>query len=404
MLFGWIRRSLMVSVKIDFLRRCLRCGLPETYETLEFDTSGICNICRSSDVKLSMIDWDERKEILGKIIDKHRGKNQYDCIIPFSGGKDSTFTLYYLMKEFKVKPLVVRFNHGFYRQNTIENTDRTLKKLGADFLEFTPNWHIVKFLMRESFERKTDFCWHCHCGIYTYPLRVALMYQVPLIFWGEPQSEITNYYNYLDDEIEYEDWSKFNKIRNLGISSMDMYEMLISRGIDVEERELIPYTFPDENLLKKMGYISVPLGSFIPWNYHENSKVIQDQLGWENDDLENVPQTLNTHGEKIECFMQGTRDYIKYLKRGYGRAMQISAFKARAGEMSAEEAIANSNGNDGQIPYSLQIFLEYTGLTIDEFYGFVGDSIVSPWNKQAWKNEASKELSDSAQWYREDNS
>ena len=83
---------------------------------------------------------------------------------------------------------------------------------------------------------------------------------------------------------------------------------------------------------------------------------------------------------------------------------EFITFKARAGEMSAEEAIANSNGNDGQIPYSLQIFLEYTGLTIDEFYGFVGDSIVSPWNKQAWKNEASKELSDSAQWYREDNS
>ena len=85
--------------------------------------------------------------MLDEVIEKYRGKYDYDCIVPFSGGKDSTYTLYYLMKEYNIKPLVVRFNHGFMRSNHEKNVERTLKKLGADFISFTPNWKIVKKLM-----------------------------------------------------------------------------------------------------------------------------------------------------------------------------------------------------------------------------------------------------------------
>ena len=50
--------------------------------------------------------------------------------------------------------------------------------------------------MFESFDGKTDFCWHCHTGIYSYPLRVALLHKVPLVFWGEAQANITGYYDH----------------------------------------------------------------------------------------------------------------------------------------------------------------------------------------------------------------
>ena len=147
--------------------------MPETYETLslnEDDDNG-CNMCdTTSTFKKEGIDWDKRKLMLDEVIEKHRGKYEYDCIVPFSGGKDSSYTLYYLMKEYNIKPLVVRFNHGFMRSNHEKNTQRVLKKLGADFIDFTSNWKIVKKLMFESFKRKTDFCWHCHTGIYSFPL------------------------------------------------------------------------------------------------------------------------------------------------------------------------------------------------------------------------------------------
>jgi len=102
--------------------------------------------------------------------------------VPFSGGKDSTWTLYYLMKEYKIKPLVVRFDHGFLRPNLNENTISVLRNLGADFHTFTPSWKVVQKLMLQSFLEKGDFCWHCHTGIFSYPMWVALKYNVPLIF------------------------------------------------------------------------------------------------------------------------------------------------------------------------------------------------------------------------------
>ena len=385
------------------LRRCTRCGLPETYETIEFDQQGVCNICRGTEHKQKNIDWVERKNLLDQLIEKYRGKSDYDCIVPFSGGKDSTFQLYYLMKEYKLKPLVVRFNHGFLRQTVAENTQRTLKKLGADLLEFTPNWQIVKRLMLESFNRKTDFCWHCHTGIYSYPLRVALMYKVPLVFWGEPQAEITSYYDYLNDEIEYEDDKKFNMLRTLGITAEDMHGMIDKPEEPVDIRDLYPYTFPDVKELKALRYCSVPLGSFIPWDYTKNSELIKRELGWQTDELEGVPGNINQHGEKIECFMQGTRDYIKFIKRGYSRVAQINAFHIRNGRTTIEEVQGLNEEHDGKRPPSLDIFLEYVGLTESEFNQISKGMAIPPYDHDFESPRASEKTWDFDQWFREDN-
>lgn len=385
------------------LRRCNKCSLPETYETIEYDTAGVCNVCRGAEYKQENIDWVERKKLLDRLIEKHRGKADYDCIVPFSGGKDSTFQLYYLMTEYKLKPLVVRFNHGFMRKVIEENCQRTFKKLGVDVIEFTPNWKTVKRLMMESFVRKTDFCWHCHTGIYSYPLRVALMTQVPLVFWGEPQSEITAYYDYLNDDIEYEDDKKFNMLRTLGITAEDMHGMIDRPDDPVDKRDLIPYTFPDVAALKKLKYCSVPLGSFIPWDYTKNTELIKRELGWQADELEGVPLEINQHGEKIECFMQGVRDYIKFLKRGYSRVTQINAFHVRAGRMTPEAAAKMDAEFDGRKPHSLEVFLEYMGLSEDEFNEIISHMVIPPHQPDFATIPMAKKPWDFDLWYREDN-
>lgn len=381
------------------LVRCKRCHLPETYETIEFDAEGICNVCRSTERK-KLIDWSERKKLLDSLVEKYRGKGDYDCIVPFSGGKDSTFQLWYLMKEYKLKPLVVRFNHGFMRTKHLQNSERTLKKLGADILEFTPSWHIVKRVMLESFRRKTDFCWHCHTGIYSYPLRVALRYNVPLIFWGEPLAEISHYYNYLDDSVEYEDETKFNMCRNLGITAEDMHSMISTPEDPVDPRDLIPFTYPSLPELKKINYCSVCLGSFIPWDYAKNSEIIRRELGWESDELEGVPSEINEHGEKIECFMQGARDYIKFMKRGYSRVTQISAFHIRNGRMAPEEALPFI-AQEGKRPPSLDVLLGYLGLTEAEFNEIVKATEVFPYTHDHANTKAATPTADMKLWYRE---
>lgn len=378
------------------LRKCTKCFLPETYETIEYDENSVCNICRQKEYRDSAIAWDNRKKMLDELIEQYRGKYDYDCIVPFSGGKDSTFTLYYLVKEYKLKPLVVQFNHGFFRPNLMKNNERTMKKLGVDMITFTPNYRVVKRLMLEALIRKGDFCWHCHTGVCSYPMHIAIKFNVPLVFYGEPSSEYTAYYDYKDDSIEEVDETRFNRV--VGLTAEDM-EGMIRHDFDLDPRDLKPYIYPALRDLRRINYRSVCLGSFIPWDTRKQSQLIMDELGWRGDEVEGVPEGLYPY-EKIECYLQGVRDYIKYLKRGYGRVSQMVALDLRNGRIESEEA-AKLIAAEGKKPESLQLFLEYLNLTEDEFNAIVAKTVVPPNEPDFTANNWAPKTWDFDQWYRE---
>lgn len=381
------------------MKRCSRCGLPETYETIEFDDDGVCNVCRQKVFKDDSIDWQGREQMFRDLIEEYRGKYDYDCIVPFSGGKDSTFTLLHLVKEFNLKPLVVQFNHGFMRSRLEENNTRTFKKLGVDVHSFTPNWQVVKRLMLETLIRKGDFCWHCHTGIFAYPMHVALRYNVPLVIWGEPSSEYTAYYDYQDDEIEEVDETRFNRFINLGITAEDMYGM-IKDDFQIDPRDLTPFTYPASRDLKKLKYRSVCLGSFIPWDVKKNVALIEKELGWQGDQVEGMPWEEYPY-EKIECQMQGMRDYIKYLKRGYSRVSQMTALDLRNDRITKEHADHLVETYEGKKPPSLELFLEYLGINEAEFNLIVEKTVVPPFKPDFGANEWAPKTWDFDQWYRE---
>jgi N-acetyl sugar amidotransferase len=354
------------------MKRCIHCGLPETHETISFDLQGVCNICRQHEFKKDRIDWAANRKALGELIEEHRGRYDYDCIVPFSGGKDSTWTLYYLVKEFRVKPLVVRFDHGFLRPNLDENVKRTIRHLGVDMISFTPNWKVVQKLMLQSLLEKGDFCWHCHTGIFSYPMWIALEKKVPLIFWGEPSAEYTAYFSY--DQKEEVDEKRFNRYVNLGISADDMFVRL---GGNIDQRDLKPYSYPPLKALRELKYRSVCLGTYIPWDVKMQSEVIQRELGWKGDRVENVPPQYQY--EKIECYMQGVRDYIKYIKRGYSRPSHLIALDVRHGRITAAQGQHMVEQYEGRRPPSLDLFLAFVGLTESEFMEIAMGHQVSPY-------------------------
>jgi N-acetyl sugar amidotransferase len=358
------------------LQRCTRCTSPETFETIEFNEDGVCNICLGSDFKKTKIDWDSRKKDLDGLIEKYRGK--YDYIVPFSGGKDSTYTLLYLIKEYNIKPLVVQFDHGFMRSTLMKNNEKTFKKLGVDVIKFTTNWKVVKKLMLESLKRKGDFCWHCHTGIFSFPMHIALKFNVPLIFWGEPSSEYTAYYDYEDNEVEMVDEKRFNRFVNLGITAEDMYGMINTKESPVDIRDLKFYTYPNIRDLKKLKYHSVCLGSYVPWDVKSNVDLIQKELDWQGTPVEGIPFDKYPY-EKIECFMQGVRDYIKFIKRGYARVTQMTTLDIRNNRMTRKEAVGLITKFEGKKPNALNNFLEYLGLTQDEFNDIVSATSVPPY-------------------------
>ncbi|MBI3096127.1 MAG: N-acetyl sugar amidotransferase [Rhodocyclales bacterium] len=376
------------------MKRCTRCNLPETHATIVFDENGVCNICRGQVLKQTGIDWNARKLQLDELVATYRDKHDYDCILPFSGGKDSTWTLYYLMKEYGLKPLVVRFDHGFLRQNVIDDTDRVLRRLGADFVHFRPNWKVVRKLMLQSFLEKGDFCWHCHTGIFSYPMWVAIQYNVPLIFWGEPSAEYTAYFSY--DQPEEVDEKRFNRSTNLGITAQDMFVRL---GGEVAERDLKPFSYPPMKDLRRIGYRSVCLGSFVPWDVKRQSEIIQRELGWKGDEVENVPPQYGY--EKIECYMQGVRDYIKYIKRGYTRPSHLAAIDIRNHRMSLEEAREMIRQYEGKRPPSLDLFLEFIGLSEEEFLEIAMSHQVSPYQHDPARITPGVKVHDFDQWSHE---
>jgi hypothetical protein len=229
-------------------------------------------------------------------------------------------------------------------------------------------------------------------------MQVALQVRVPLIFWGEPSAEYTAYYTYKDDEVEEVDETKFNRSTNLGITAEDMSGM-ISGDFDFDPRDLKPFTYPPLRELKLLRYRSVCLGSFVPWDVKRNVQLIQKELGWRGEEVEGMPWSDYPY-EKIECYMQGMRDYIKFLKRGYGRVTQMTALDLRNGRISQEEARALIDEYEGRKPPSLQLFLEYLGLTEPEFNAIVAKTVVPPFTPD-FNAAYSAKTWDFDRWYRE---
>ena len=376
------------------IKRCTRCVLPETHETIVFDDEGVCNVCQQHDYKQTQVNWETKKEELDALIETYRGKYDYDCIIPYSGGKDSTWTVHYLVKEYGIKPLVVRFDHGFLRPKLQENTKNLIRKLGVDFHHFTPNWKIVRTLMLQSFLEKGDFCWHCHTGIFSYPMWVAIKYNVPLIFWGEPAAEYTAYYSY--EQPEEVDEKRFNRFVNLGINAEDMLVRL--EGV-IDERDLKPFSYPSLKELRQINYRSVCLGSYIPWDVKNQVQIIKDELGWQGDEVENVPEGYDY--EKIECYMQGVRDYIKYIKRGYTRPAHLASIDIRNNRMDRGTGLELIDEYEGKRPPSLDLFLEFIGLNETEFLDVAMGHGVSPYEHKPETIVEGKKMHDFEHWSRE---
>jgi hypothetical protein len=270
----------------------------------------------------------------------------------------------------------------------------------VDVLHFTPNWKIVRKLMYESLKRRGDFCWHCHCGIYSYPMWTAIRHEIPLVFWGE-WGEFSTYRNaeeLVDRGVEF-----FNLKVNLGINAEDMLGMLDGSVSDYEvtERDMKPYTYPPLRLLREKKVRSVPLGYFIPWDTKKHVNILKRELGWRGSDVENVPPEYDY--DKVECFFTGVRDYIKFLKRGFGRTTHLASVDIRNSRLTRHQGERLVAKYDGRRPESLDLFLAFLDITEDEFMELVKSHVVAPHEMPSldeMRKKRSNRLEDMDSWLR----
>lgn len=165
--------------------------MPENYPGISFNNKFICNFCLNYNLRHEYLGKEKLIEILNSV--KRRGK--YDCVVPLSGGKDSTYMLYYAVKELKLKPIAVTYDSGFQTELAKKNVELACKILNVPLIIKKSKGDIKRKLIRESLsisEILGSFvatCGDCEVMIRTVSLNVAREYDVPFILWGSSSIE-----------------------------------------------------------------------------------------------------------------------------------------------------------------------------------------------------------------------
>lgn len=169
------------------IKRCSRCILPETLPAIEFDRQGVCNYCR--DYERSFHEWEKisrkkEEEFIKLLNTAKRKKRAYDCLVPLSGGKDSTLVLYLCAKLYGMHCLAVTFDNGFMTPLAKENIDNALKSTNSDHISYRINASDMNALFVTFLTKTGDLCSSCMRAINFSIETAARMFKVPLIIKG----------------------------------------------------------------------------------------------------------------------------------------------------------------------------------------------------------------------------
>lgn len=341
---------------LEDVRYCIRCCMPETQEGILFDEMGICQACQSSEQKIH-INWIEREKQLKKILDEAKMKagNNYDCILPVSGGKDSTFQMHVLVNVYKMKPLAVTFSHNWFSETGWYNLQNALQEFNVDHIMFTPNRDLINRLAKRSLDGIGDTCWHCHAGVGAFPLQIAVKFKIPLLVWGESIAEASGRASYKCPVRKF-DRDYFTKVS----AKLKPSEMVCDY---LTERDLYPFNVPSVKEIEEAGVFGIHLGDYIFWDDERQTEFVRDVYGWKETEMEGAYKGYKS----AECIMAGMHDFTCYLKRGYGRSTYQACFDVRTGLLTREEGFELAR-KDMERPGALDYYLKSTGMTEDEFY------------------------------------
>jgi len=348
----------MTTTKEPFasLKYCKRCCFPETVEGLAFDDMGYCRVCQSSEQKMH-INWIERRKQLKNILEdaKRKAGNNYDCIVPISGGKDSAFQLHVLTKVFDMRPLAVTFSHNWYSKTGFYNLMLCLETFEVDHIMFTPNRKLVNRLAKRSLDKIGDTCWHCHSGVGSFPLQIAVKYNIPLLVWGESTAELSGRASYFEPK------QKFDREYFLKVSAKVPPEEMVCG--EISQKELSVFQVPSVEECEKVGVYGIHLGDFVFWDEERQVELLRHQYGWRETEMEGTYKRYKS----AECVMPGVHDATCYLKRGFGRATCDASKDVRAGLLTREEGFKLIDECDSVRPDALDYFLNISGLTEEEY-------------------------------------
>jgi len=364
---------------------CKRCVNSNQRFGLTFDEKGVCDACQFADLKDNEIDWGKREDELRVLLDKYRSKDgKYDVIVPGSGGKDSAYVAHKLKYKYGMNPLCLTWAPAMYTDIGWQNLQSFIRS-GFDVNLMFPDPKLHSKLAMLGLELMGDPFLPWHYGVRSFPLRIAIQFDIPLVFYGENgRAEYGSGKDLWYKSGENLDYWK-NYYSNL-YKSVDVYiEEGIRRGLIKESdisSSLELYKLPSFENLEQLQIDMKWFSYYKKWIPQENYYYATENCGFKP----NSKRTEGTYSKyaSLDDKMDGIHYYMQFIKIGIGRCTSEASQEIRSKLINREEGVALVHKYDGECPHEyFRECLEYMDITEERFWEIV-DRFRPP---HLWKEE-----------------
>jgi N-acetyl sugar amidotransferase len=334
------------------MRYCRSCILPDTRPGLEFDADGVCSACRAHGAKQHEVDWDARAAQFDELVARVRARGaSYDCLLPVSGGKDSTWQTIKCL-ELGLRPLAVTWKTPARTALGQANLDNLIG-LGVDHIDFQVNPVVERTFMVKALERFGSTAVPMHMAIFSIPLQIAVRYDVPLVVFGE--NTATEYAGAHPGEVSFKldrEW-----VRRFGVVHGTTPDDWVDA--DLSARDLTPYRAPSDAELSAKGIEAVFLGMFYEWDPVDTARAAT-AAGFRSDT--DGPRTGTYDFADIDDDFISLHHWLKWPKFGFTRSYDNLSLEIRNGRITREDAIAALRERGDETPHlDIERFCAYTG-------------------------------------------
>ena len=314
--------------------------------TIKFNEDGVCDACLLAEQKESKINWESRETELMEVCNRfRRDDGRYDCVVPGSGGKDSFYAAHILKYKYGMNPLTVTWAPNMYTEWGMRNFYRWVHA-GFDNELYTPSGLTHRILTRVAVERLFHPFQPFMFGQKALAPKVALKYDIPLVFYGENEAEYGNPIE--DTQSSQRDWSYFTESDpdKIFLGGASISELESSFGLS--RKDLNPYFPANPDAIKSAGVQVHYLGYYLKWHPQSAYYYSVEHGGFEASP-ERTPGTYskyNSIDDKIDDFHY----FTTYIKFGIGRATYDASQEIRSGDITREEGVALVQKFDGEYP------------------------------------------------------
>ena len=346
------------------MRYCKKCVMPDTRPGISFNEEGICAACQNFE-RRKIINWEKRWKELEELCDKYRGMNGragFDCAIAVSGGKDSHFQVDLMKNKMHMNPVLFSVEDNFpMTEAGIHNIKNISEEFGCHIVSLKPDRKAQKTIMRYTFEKYGKPTWYIDRLIYAYPMMMALMFNTPLLVYGE---NISFEYGGADAQ---ETYSARHIFDNGVAGDISDEELLKLPGID--EKVLAMTKAPDREELEKLDPMYVSY--FVPWNSLSNSYFAKKH-GFHDLTHEWDRTNCVENFDQVDSRAYLVHPWLKYPKFGHSSATDYASRFIRYGLITREDAVRLVQEHDGRLdPLCVRDFCEFCGYSESEFWTII---------------------------------